>query len=262
MNLRLDVAYDGAPFRGFARQPDVRTVQGDLEEALSKLCGAELSTVGAGRTDAGVHALGQVVSVFGVPDDLDPVKIRDSLNSMLHPAIAVSECRSVPEDFNARFGALSRAYVYGILQRRFSDPFLAPTVLFHPEPLDVEAMNEAAGHLVGAHDFSSFGRLPHSDAPAERVLYELRVRRDGDLIRVRARANAFLQQMVRSLVGTLIQVGEGRRSPEEMPQVLEARDRSAAGPVVVPQGLCLVSVEYPDGWSGTAFWPPARETGA
>lgn len=260
MNLRLDVAYDGTPFRGFARQPDVRTVQGELEESLAKLCGTELSTVGAGRTDAGVHAIGQVVSVFGAPDDLDPIKIRDSLNAMLPPSIAVAECRSVPEDFNARFSALSRTYTYAILQRSFSDPFLAPSVLFHPEPLDFEAMNEAAGHLVGAHDFSSFGRLPQADAPASRILYELRVRRDGDLIRVRARANAFLQQMVRSLAGTLIQVGEGRRSPEDMGQVLDARDRSAAGPVAAPHGLCLVSVEFADGWSGTAFFPPATGT--
>lgn len=255
MNLRLDLAYDGAPFRGFARQPDVRTVQGDLEAALGKLCGGEISTVTAGRTDAGVHALGQVVSAFSVPDDIDPVKVRDSLNGMLQPSIAISECREVPDEFNARFSARSRTYIYGVLQRGWPDPFLAPTTLFHPEPLDVDAMNEAAGHLVGAHDFSSFGRLPEPDASAERLLYELRVRRDGDLIRVRARANAFLQQMVRSLVGTLIQVGEGRRSPDEMHETLAAKDRSVAGPVAAPHGLCLASVEYDDGWSGTHFFP-------
>jgi tRNA pseudouridine38-40 synthase len=256
VNLRLDLAYDGAPFHGFARQPDVRTVQGDLEEALSKLCGTQISTVGAGRTDAGVHAIGQVVSAPGAPDDLDTVKVRDSLNGMLHPAIAVSECSAAPDDFNARFSARSRTYLYAILQRSWPDPFLAPTALFHPEPLDVDVMNEAAGHLVGAHDFSSFGRLPEPDASAERVLYELRARRDGDLIRVRARANAFLHQMVRSLVGTLLQVGEGRRSPDEMPEVLSAKERSAAGPVAAPHGLCLASVEYDTGWSGTPFFAP------
>ena len=254
MNLRLDLAYDGAPFRGFAKQRDVRTVQGEIDSALTKLFGHEPTTVGAGRTDAGVHAIGQCMSTSDAPDDLDPVKVRDSLNGMLQPAISVADCRSVPDDFSARFSARSRAYVYGILQRDYPDPFLAPTSLFHSEPLDVDAMNEAAGHLIGAHDFSSFGRLPEPDAPAERTLFELRCRRDGDLIRIRARANAFLHQMVRSIVGTLVQVGEGRRSVEEMPEVLTARDRAAAGPVAAPHGLCLISVEYDTGWTGVPFF--------
>jgi tRNA pseudouridine38-40 synthase len=254
VNARLDLAYDGAPFRGFARQPDVRTVQGELEAALEKLFGRSVATVGAGRTDAGVHALGQVVSVADAPDDIDPVKLRDSLNGMLGPAIGVSECRLVSDDFNARFSARSRTYVYGILQRDYPDPFLAPTTLYHPEPLDLSAMNEAAGHLLGPHDFSAFGRLPEPEASAERILYELTCRRDGDLIRIRARANAFLHQMVRSLVGTLVHVGEGRRAPDEMEDILTARDRAQAGPVAPANGLCLVSVEYDDGWSGIPFF--------
>ena len=258
MNLRIDLAYDGAPFRGFARQPDVRTVQGELEEALSKLWSQDVSLFVAGRTDAGVHALGQVASVPDAPDDLDPVKVRDALNAMLTPHIAIAACTPVADDFHARFSARSRTYIYGILQRDVPDPFLAATTWFHPEPLDVDAMNEAAGHLVGPHDFRSFGRLPDPEAPAERVLYELRCRRQGPLIRVRARANAFLQQMVRSLVGTLVSVGEGRRGPEEMTGVMEAKDRAAAGPVAPAHGLCLVSVEYDEGWSGTLFFPPER----
>jgi tRNA pseudouridine38-40 synthase len=254
MNLRLDLAYDGAPFRGFARQPDVRTVQGELETALEKIFGGPVGTVGAGRTDAGVHALGQVVSVTDAPDDIDPIKLRDSLNGMLGPAIGISDCRVVSDDFNARFSARSRAYVYGVLQRDYPDPFLAATTLFHPEPLDLDAMNEAAGHLVGPRDFSSFGRSPEPDASAERILYELTCRRDRDLIRIRARANAFLHQMVRSLVGTLVHVGEGKRAPDEMTDILAARDRAQAGPVAPPHGLCLVSVEYDDGWSGVPFF--------
>ena len=248
MNLRLDVAYDGRPFHGFARQPDVRTVQGDLETALTKLFARPVTSVGAGRTDAGVHAMGQVVSVKDAPDDLDHVKVRDSLNAMLAPAIAVHDCRAVPDDFHARFSARSRTYVYAILESRVPDPFLARTSLFHPEPLDLGAMNEGAGHLAGPHDFSSFGRVPEGQS-AERVLYELSCRRTGSVLRIKARANAFIQQMVRSLVGTLVQVGDGRRSPDEIPAVLAARDRAAAGPVAAPHGLCLVAVEYDDGWS-------------
>jgi tRNA pseudouridine38-40 synthase len=167
---------------------------------------------------------------------------------MLAPSIAVSSARVAADDFHARFSALSRMYVYAILTSEVPDPFLAHTAVYHPEPLDVDAMNEAAGHLVGHNDFSSFGRPPEGGS-AERLLYELRCRRTGSVVRVRARANAFIQQMVRSLVGTLIHVGEGRRSPGEMPEILAARDRSTAGPVAPPHGLCLVSVEYEEGWS-------------
>jgi tRNA pseudouridine38-40 synthase len=248
VNLRLDLGYDGRPFHGFARQPTVRTVQGELEDALARLFRGDVTTVCAGRTDAGVHALGQVVSVEDAPDDLDPIKIRDALNAMLAPSIAITDVRPVADDFHARFSALSRLYVYAILTSEVPDPFLAATSLYHPEPLDVDTMNEAAGHLVGHHDFSSFGRPPEGGSP-ERLLYELRCWRTGSLVRVRARANAFIQQMVRSLVGTLVHVGEGRRSPGDMGDVLETRDRSAAGPVAPPHGLCLVSVEYDDGWS-------------
>ncbi|MDQ3939948.1 MAG: tRNA pseudouridine(38-40) synthase TruA [Actinomycetota bacterium] len=248
MNLRLDLAYDGLPFHGFARQADVRTIQGDLEDALRKLFGSEVDTVGAGRTDAGVHALGQVVSVENAPDDIDLVKVRDALNSLLAPAIVVTDATAMDPEFHARFSALSRLYVYAILTGEIPDPFLARTSLYHAEPLDVAAMNEAAGHLVGPRDFSAFGRVPEGGS-GERLLYELRCWTTGSLVRIRARANAFVQQMVRSLVGTLLQVGEGRRSPDDMAAILASKDRGAAGPVAPPHGLCLVSVEYDDGWS-------------
>lgn len=212
--------------------------------------GREISTVGAGRTDAGVHAVGQVATTADAPDDADPVKVRDALNAMCGPALSVRACREVPADFHARFSALSRSYIYATLVAETPDPWLARTTLWHPEPLDVDAMNEAAGHLVGHHDFSSFGRLPNPDAAPERTLFELQCARDRDVVRIWARANAFIHQMVRSLAGTLIQVGEGRRSPDKMVAVVAARDRAAAGPVAAPHGLCLVAVEYHDGWSG------------
>lgn len=248
MNLRLDLAYDGTPFHGFARQNDVRTVQGDLEEALGKLANGDVMTACAGRTDAGVHALGQVVSVPEMPDDLDLQRTAEALNAMLAPHIAVNSCSPVPEDFHARLSARSRTYVYAILDGGHPDPFLARTSWHHPAGLDVERMNEASGHLVGPHDFSSFGRVEDGGS-AQRILYELRCSRRGRLVKVEARANAFIRQMVRSLVGTLACVGEGRRRPDEMLEVLEAKDRAAAGPVAPPHGLCLVAVEYDDRWS-------------
>ena len=257
MNLRLDIAYDGSHFRGYARQPDVRTVQGDLEHSLRRLLRADVETNVAGRTDAGVHAVGQVVNVPDVPEETDPTKLRDALNGMLGPHVSVWSLTGAADDFHARFSARSRTYVYAILQAEVPDPFLAGTTLFHPKDLDVAAMNEAAGHLLGPHDFSSFGRVPDPDATAERNLFELRCRRDGGLIRIRARANAFIQQMVRSLVGTLIHVGEGRRRADEVPGILAAKDRSAAGPVAAPHGLCLVSVEYDEAWKAPSGVPPA-----
>jgi tRNA pseudouridine38-40 synthase len=224
-------------------------VQGDVENALSRLFAREVTIACAGRTDAGVHALAQVVSTSDALDGIDLVKLRAALNGMCGPAIAVTSCREAAEGWHARFSARSRTYVYAVLEGEVPDPFLARTTLHHPRPLDVDAMNEAAGHLAGPHDFSSFGRVSDRGAAAERVLFELVCRRTGRIVRVRARANAFIQQMVRSLVGTLMEVGVAKRSPGDMPALLEARDRAVAGPVAPPQGLCLVSVEYDDGWS-------------
>jgi tRNA pseudouridine38-40 synthase len=203
----------------------------------------------AGRTDAGVHALGQVVTTPDALDGIDLRKLRHALNGMCGPSIAINDCREAPEGFHARFSARSRTYCYAVLEADVHDPFLAGTTLHHPTALDVDAMREAAGHLVGPHDFTSFGRPPEPGATAERVLFELDCSRAGRLVLIRARANAFIQQMVRSLAGTLIEVGEGKRSPDDVVATLRARDRAAAGRVAPPHGLCLLSVEYDDGWS-------------
>lgn len=210
-------------------------------------------TFGAGRTDAGVHALGQVMSVPDAPDELNLPRVKDALNALCGSAIAITALRPAPEGWHARFNARSRTYVYAVLEGDVPDPFLARTSLYHRDVLHLAAMEEAAGHLVGDHDFSSFGRVPEPGASPTRTLYELAVERSGSLLRIRARANAFIQQMVRSLVGTLIQVGEGKRSPDDVPSALAAADRAAAGPVAPPHGLCLVAVEYDAGWST----PPA-----
>ena len=191
------------------------------------------------------------MSVADAPEGVDTGALLTSLNGMLAPSMAIARCVPARESFDARRSARSRTYVYAVLRRAVPDPFLAPTTLWHRHPLDVEAMNEGAGHLLGAHDFSSFGRVEPGQS-AHRNLFELRCRKAGDLIRIRARASSFVQQMVRSLVGTLLQVGQGRRSPDEMSEILAAHDRAAAGPVAPPHGLCLVSVEYDDGWSQPA----------
>ena len=195
------------------------------------------------------------------PDDTDPQALVGSINALCGPSMSVTGCREVPTEFSARFSARSRTYVYAILEDPVPDPFLHTTTLAHRGGLDVGAMNEAAGHLLGERDFTSFGRLPDAEATAIRNLFDLEVRRAGRIVRIKARANAFIQQMVRSLVGTLISVGEGKVSPAQMASILDAKDRAAAGPVAPPHGLCLVSVEYDEFWSvplGHGDRPPAQ----
>lgn len=227
----------------------MRTVQGDLENALSRILTTEAQINCAGRTDAGVHALGQVINVPDVPEAVDPARLMSSLNTICGPSIALHRVAEVPEDWHARFDARSRTYVYAVLEGETPDPFRSAVTWHHRGRLNVDVMNEAAGHLVGEHDFLSFGRLPDADASSVRTLFELRAERSERTVRITARANAFIQQMVRSLAGTLVEVGAGRRDPAQMPRVLAARDRSVAGIVAPPHGLCLVAVEYDAGWS-------------
>ena len=196
-----------------------------------------------------MHATGQVVSVAGARDDADLEKLEGALNTICGPSIVVHACTRAADDFNARFDARSRTYVYAIFTGAVADPWLGRTAWHHAGALDVDAMNEAAGHLLGRRDFSSFGRVPAPDASAQRTLYELSCSASGAIVRVRARADSFIQQMVRSLVGTLVSVVRGKRQPDSIPGVIAAADRSAAGVVAPPHGLCLVAVEYDSGWS-------------
>ncbi|HEY2667217.1 MAG TPA: tRNA pseudouridine(38-40) synthase TruA [Actinomycetota bacterium] len=247
---RLHVAYDGAPYHGFARQKELTTVQGTIEDALAKLLRTPVVTTGAGRTDAGVHALGQVMS-FTVGDPVDDVAaVQRRLNALCGPTIAVLELAEAPAGFDARFSAASRTYEYAIFTRQVHDPFSRHVAWHHPPPgpgheLDAGAMHEAAQSLLGTHDFSSFGRVPEGATPVRNLL-AISVERTEDLVVVRVTANAFIQQMVRSIVGTLVKVGEGEHPPGWVAEVLEARDRAAAGPVAPPQGLFLVEVDYPE----------------
>lgn len=239
------VAYDGGPYHGFARQKDLKTVQGTLEDALSAVLRTVVVTTGAGRTDAGVHALGQVMS-FMLPDPVpvDVVPLARHLNAMCGPTIAVLDVEAAPDGFDARHSALSRSYEYALLTRQVHDPFSRSVAWHHPGVLDDAGMHQAAQVLVGSHDFSSFGRVPQGGSPM-RDLRSIGVARDGDLVTVQVTANAFIQQMVRSIVGTLVKVGEGVHPPEWVAEVLAARDRAAAGPVAPPHGLFLVEVRYP-----------------
>ena len=248
---RAVVAYDGAPFHGFAPSPGVETVGGNLETALAQVLGRPVPVTCAGRTDAGVHALGQVVSFDG-PDDLDARRLQHSLNRMLAPSIAVRDLEAVAQDFDARFCAINRTYRYQILNADIPDPLRHRAVWHVREHLDIDAIEAAAHHLVGEHNFGTFcrRRIVHVDgaeveADLTRTVISIEWRRTSEgLLEHWITATAFCHQMVRSITGTLVDVGLGKRSPDSMPALIEARDRQLATFVAPPHALTLWSVAY------------------
>ncbi|MFL5738350.1 MAG: tRNA pseudouridine(38-40) synthase TruA [Actinomycetota bacterium] len=241
--IRLDLAYDGTGFRGWARQRDQRTVQGVLEDAIERVLRERPRLSVAGRTDAGVQARGQVAS-FAFDADVDLQRLRRAVNGMLSPEIVVRAASPAPDGFDARHSATAREYRYRIDIGEVPDPFTARFVWHRPGALALGAMREAARGLVGSHDFASFCRSPGEGATTVRNLQRLSISRAGDRVEISARANAFLHQMVRSLVGTLVAVGAGDLDPDSMESILRARSRAAAGRVAPPHGLTLERVVY------------------
>ena len=239
---RIDFGYDGSAFRGFARQAGQRTVQGVLEERLARVLGTEVTTTGAGRTDAGVHARQQVVS-FESDDELDLQRLARSLNGMMGPEVVFDSVEKVGGEFSARFSARWRRYRYLILNEPLADPLSRHMCWHVTESLDLAAMNDAAGRLVGEHDFASFCRTPDNGSTTRRVL-SASWAREGEMSVFTITANAFCHQMVRSIVGFMIDVGKGRRRPDEIETVLAARDRSKASNMAPPHGLILWEVGY------------------
>lgn len=246
--VRVDLAYDGGGFRGFARQRGQRTVQGVLEDALARLCGGPVETTVSGRTDAGVHATAQVVHCdvpVGARLLQDLERARGALDAMCGPEIAVWRVRRVPPTFDARFSATQRRYRYRICDGEAMAPLWRHDTWHLGGPrLDVDAMAAGARHLLGEHDFSSFCRRA-GDQHLVRRIDGLAVRRArADLVVVAVAGKAFCHQMVRSVVGCLIAVGRGRRPPDWVAEVLTARDRQAVGQVAPPHGLTLVGVSF------------------
>lgn len=240
---RLDLGYDGTGFHGYAAQKGMRTVQAVLEDALFRITGPIQTTV-AGRTDAGVHARGQVVS-FVSDKELDEVQTARSLNKMVHEEIVVRTCRVVPDDFNARFSARSRTYRYRIVNDPQLDPLIRHTAWHMWHPLDVERMNLAARHFIGTHDFASFCRRAAGRATERNVLSANWAREPagGHLI-FEIIASSFCRHMVRSLVAACVEVGRHRLDPDAIPAILAALDRNAASGAAPPRGLTLWSVAY------------------
>jgi tRNA pseudouridine38-40 synthase len=241
---RITLEYDGAGFVGWQRQENGPSIQAALEDAIAGFCGEQVTVHGAGRTDAGVHALGQVAH-FDLEKDTDAQTVREALNAHLRPApIAVLEAAVADPEFHARFQATERRYLYRVLNRR-APPTLDRGRVWHvAAPLDASAMHDAAQALVGRHDFSSFRAAECQAKSPVKTLDELTVARDGEEVRITARARSFLHHQVRNMTGTLKLVGEGKWARTQVEAALAARDRAAAGPTAPAEGLYLVSVAY------------------
>jgi len=252
-NIKLILAYDGTDFRGWQAQPDQPTVQGTLAEVLSRITRETVAVHGAGRTDAGVHALGQAAH-FHTNATLAPAEFQRALNALLPATIRVNAAEEVALDFHARHSAAGKAYRYCIYRGQILPPFRARYALHYPGTLDEEAMRAAAAQFIGEHDFTTFsanpdaGETPDGEAKAVspiRTIWDSQVVREGEELIYRVRGRSFLRYMVRKITGTLLEIGRSRLQPADIPALFAARDRCKSGPTVAPRGLFLESVEYP-----------------
>ena len=233
------MAYDGTAYAGFQIQPNAPTVQGELERVLTVICGEPVRITGAGRTDAGVHASGQVIDLR-TTSGLGQAELERGVNALLPEDIAISELGPAEDSFHARFSATGRTYEYRIRNAAVRDPLWMRREHWHPDELDVAAMREAAALLLGRHDFGAFA----SGESGERTVNRAEWVSEGEILRFEIDADAFLRGMVRGIVGTLLWVGRGKLTVEGFGEVLASRDRALAGPSAPAKGLCLVAVRY------------------
>jgi tRNA pseudouridine38-40 synthase len=268
-NLKLTIAYDGSDFHGWQLQPGLPTIQGALHDALRQITQEPITIHGASRTDAGVHALGQVAH-FKTHSTLDAQEIQRGMNALLPPTIRIVAAQEVGQDFHARWLAQGKTYRYRIYRGEVLPPFDHRRAFHYPWPLDEAAMSAAARAFEGPHDFTSFAASTGSeeddkDRDMQRVIHSSEIVRDHereqqhDEIAYVVRGRSFLRYMVRKIVGTLIEVGKGRLAPADIPEIFAAHDRSRSGPTVPPEGLYLVALEYPDPTDSIAKHATRRE---
>ena len=242
-NYKLTIAYDGTRFFGWERQPDRETIQGKLESVLEKLCGQKVDVIGAGRTDAGVHARAMVASVrLDVKESCE--EIRDYMNRYLPDAIAVREVKEASERFHARYNAIGKTYRYTCFVGDVKPVFDRRYVTMLDYKVDVEKMRQAAAILTGEHDFRSFCGNPRMKKSTVRMVDSITIEQNKDRIHFTFHGTGFLQNMVRILVGTMLEVGRGYWDVDYVQTILDAKDRKLAGPTAPPEGLCLMKVDY------------------
>lgn len=241
--VKLTVAYDGTGYCGWQVQPNGITVEAVLNKALRKLTGEDITVIGASRTDSGVHAMGNV-AVFDTNTSIPTERIAMALNQRLPEDIMIVKSEEVSSDFHPRYGNIKKTYEYHIVNTRTPMPTKRLYNYFVSYDLDIEKMREAAGYLVGEHDFVSFCNVRTDVENTVRTIYSLDILKKGEEITVRIKGNGFLYNMVRIIVGTLIRVGRGFYEPEEVKRILEAKERTAAGVTAPPQGLFLMEIEY------------------
>lgn len=242
--LKLVLEYDGFDYYGWQVQAEAPTIQGVVEKALGEILGERVRVSGAGRTDAKVHAIGQVAS-FRCASAIPAAALQRALNSLLPRDVVAHEVQDVPAEFHARFSAVGKVYAYRILNRPLRAPLRLRYVWHIRQPLDVTAMATAGSYLQGTHDFASFQAAGSAVHTTARTLRQLTISRDGDEVVLSCTANGFLRHMVRNIVGTLVEVGRGARQPADIKRILDAHDRRQAGLTAPPQGLYLVQVLYP-----------------
>jgi tRNA pseudouridine38-40 synthase len=242
-NLKLTIAYDGTDFHGWQVQPRLRTVQGELQDALGKLFNHQVKVTGSGRTDAGVHAHGQVANVKTVRD-MDTGAVLRGGNALLPTEIRILSVAEVDPEFHARRSALSKTYEYRVWRSPVVDPFQSRYVYAFRYPLDEAAMDQGTRYLLGEHDFTSFCAAATAVEDRVRTIFEACWQRSETTWYFRIRGNGFLQYMVRTITGTLLEVGQGRSRPEHILELFDVHDRRLAGPSLPPHGLHLLHVEY------------------
>ena len=243
MRVKMVVAYDGTNYSGWQIQPNGVTIEQKLNEALQALLGEDIRVTGASRTDAGVHSLGNVC-IFDTDTRMPAEKISYALNQRLPEDIVVQDSCEVPDTFHPRFSRSRKTYEYRILNRRFRMPTRRLDTYFYHYPLDVEKMQEAADYLVGEHDFKSFCSVNTAVEDTTRTIYSCELKQDGELLTIRITGSGFLYNMVRIIAGTLFDVGIGKIAPEDIPVILEKKDRKAAGPTAPAHGLTMIGIEY------------------
>lgn len=241
--VKLVVAYDGTNYHGWQVQDNGITIEEVLNRTISELVQEDIKVIGASRTDAGVHACGNV-AVFDTESRIPGDKFSFALNQRLPEDIRIQESCEVDADFHPRYADTVKTYEYNILNRRFELPSKRLYAAFCYYPMDIERMNQAAAYLVGEHDFKSFCSAGAQVQTTIRTIYAVNVTKDDDMVHIRITGNGFLYNMVRIIAGTLMQVGTGLMEPEQVKEILEARDRSKAGPTAVAKGLTLVEIRY------------------